>query len=165
MKTRNLFILLVFFCVACHYVPSNKQDAMKKHKFKQIDIKLDELAKKLGTTVATTGGGASFDEVTVPEDKLEIRRIIWIDGSIGKGIIITQNFDNRNIDAPDWDFLNLAWLEDGSSSEKGRPFWQKFLLRKVRFEKMDSSIDQLLKQSLENLNAIKKTDLGYDDDN
>ncbi len=162
VKTRNLFILLLLLCIACHHASSNKQDVMRKHKFKQIDIKLNGLAKKLGTTVATSGGGASFDGVTVPEDKLEMRRIVWIDGSIGKAIIITQNFDNGNIDSPDWDFQNFAWLKDGSSSEKGSPFWQKFLLRKARFEKMDSSIDQLLQQSLENLNAIKKTDLGYD---
>jgi hypothetical protein len=164
MKTRNLFILLLFLCIACHHASSDKQDVTGKHKFKQIDIKLNELAKKLGTTVATTGGGASFDEVTVPEDKLEMRRIVWIDDSIGKAIIIKQNFENRNIDAPDWDFLNFAWLKDGSSLEKGSPFWQKFLLKKARFEKMDSSIDQLLQQSLDNLKAVKKTDLGYDHD-
>lgn len=131
-------------------------------RFNQIDKKLNALAKKLGVTVATSGGGHSFDGVTVPEDKLVMRRLIWLDGSIGKAIIIDQNFENRNIDAPDWDFINLAWFNGEVSNSKGRPFWQKNLLKKVKFEKIESNIDQLLKESLDSLAAIKQSDLGYD---
>jgi hypothetical protein len=131
------------------------------NRFDQIDSKLNELAKQLGTTVATSVGGHGFDEITVPKEKLQMRRIVWIDGSIGKGIIIDQNFENRNIDAPDWDFINLAWLNDGEPNAKGRPFWKKDLLKKVKFDKIERNIDQLLKESLHNLAAIKKSDLGY----
>ncbi len=161
IKTGLLLVLIIFFYTACDDI-SSKQQSVKKNTFKQIDPTLNELARKMGTTVASSAGGASIDGVAVPADKLEVRKIIWIDGSISKGIIITQNFDNGNLDAPDWDFQNIAWLEGRSSSEKGIPFWQKFLLKKVRFAKIDSSIDQLLQQSLQNLQAIKQTDLSYD---
>jgi len=131
------------------------------NKFTQIDKKLNKLARQLGTTVATSGGGHSFDEVVVPKDKLEMRRIVWIEGSIGKGIVIDQNFENRNIDVPDWDFMNIAWLAEGGSSAKGRPFWQTRLLKKVKLAQIEKNIDQLLKKSIDNLKAIKESDLGY----
>lgn len=159
MKTNKLLILFLFFCTACHL--SSKQGA-KKNTFQQIDAKLNELARKMGTTVATTDGGTSIEGVPVPADKMEMRRIVWIDGEIGKGILITQNFDNDNIAAPDWDFQNIAWLVGPSSSGKDIPFWQKFLLKKVKFAKIENSIDQLLQQSIQNLQAVKKTDLSYD---
>ena len=130
--------------------------------FKQIDNKLNELAKQLGTTLSISVGGHSFDGIDVPKDKLAMRSIVWVDGSIGKGIIIDQNFENRNIDAPDRDFTNIAWLQDGESNAKGRPFWKKDLMKKVKFDKIEKNIDQLLKQSLKNLAAVKKSDLGYD---
>ncbi len=131
------------------------------NRFNQIDNKLTELSKQLGTTVATTGGGASFDGVDVPKDKLEMRRIVWVDGSIGKGIIINQNFENRNIDAPDWDFSYIAWLEKTELTSKGRPFLEKKLLTKVTLAKIEKNIDQLIKVSTENLKNIKESDLGY----
>lgn len=130
--------------------------------FNHIDAKLNDLARQLGTTVATNGGGQTVDGIKVPEDKLEMRRIVWIDGSIGKAIINAPNFESRNIDTPHWDFANLAWLIGEKSTEQGIPFWKKNLLKNVKFENIESSIDQLLKKSLENLTAIKKSDLGYD---
>jgi hypothetical protein len=146
---------------ACHNPFANDKNSADMIWFKQIDNKLNLIAKRLGTTVATSVGGHGFDGIEVPKDKLMIRQILWVDGSIGKGIIIDQNFENRNIDKPDWDFINIAWLQDGESNSKGRPFLKKDLLKKVKFEKIESSIDKLLKESLENLAAVKKSDLGY----
>lgn len=129
--------------------------------FGKIEDTLNTIAKSLGTTVESTGGGSSFDHVTVPKEKIQFRKIIWTDGDIGKAIIISQNFQNKNIDSPDWDFTILAWQQNGGSREKGRPFWQKHLLQKVHFEMIEKNIDQLLKQSIENLSTVKKSDLGY----
>lgn len=161
LKTRTLLIVLIFLSAACHNEYSKELHLTQMNKFKQIDIQLNALAQKLGTSVATSGGGSNIDGVDVPKDKLEMRKIVWIDGSIGKAIIITPNFENKNIDSPNWDFVNLAWLESDALTRKERPFWQKHLLTKVRVEKIDSSIHELLKQSLDNLSAIKESHLGY----
>lgn len=159
-EARNLFILFIFLCTACHNLASKS----KVSKFKQIDIKLNKLAKKLGTSVETSGGGASFDGINVPKEHYELRRIAWIDGEIGKCIFIVPNYDKKNIETPDWDFRIIAWLNDRSNSEKGNPFWHKFLLKKVSLEKIENNIDELLKQSLDSLNEVKKTDLRFDED-
>lgn len=159
-RTKNPFILLIFLFTACQNVTSKT----KTSKFKQIDIKLNQVAKKMGTSVETSGGGASIDGIDVPKEQHELRRIVWIDGEIGKCIFIVPNFDKNNLDAPDWDFRIIAWLNDRSNREKGSPFWHKFLLQKVSFKKIENNIDELLKQSLDSLNAVKKTDLSYDDD-
>ena len=66
------------------------------------------------------------------------------------------------IDSPDWNLINIAWLQDRGLTTRGRPFWSKYLLKKVDFIKIESNIDQLLKESLDNLRAVKKSDLGYD---
>ncbi len=158
IAARNLFILFIFLCIACHNVTS------KTREFRQIDIKLNQVAKKMGTTLETSGGGASIDGVDVPKEQYELRRIVWIDGEIGKGIFIVPNFNKNNFDAPDWDFQIIAWLNDRSNREKGNPFWHKFLLRKVDLKKIEHNIDELLKQSLDSLNAVKKTDLSFDVD-
>ena len=130
-------------------------------RFKQIDAKLNEVAKKLKAEVATNGSGYTIEEVRVPDEKIEERRILWIDGDIGKGIIISPNFAGGNIDSPSWDFVNIAWLQSGPSNTNGRPFWKNDLLEKEKFETIEKNIDQLLNKSIENLKAIKKEDLKY----
>lgn len=59
MKHTTLLLLFILFGVACH----QSQIA----KFKEIDDKLNKLAKQLGTKLETTGGGASVDGVDVPK--------------------------------------------------------------------------------------------------
>lgn len=132
--------------------------------FLKIDDKLNSVAKSLGTTVDTSGGGSGFDNVVVPKEKVHLRKILWIDGNIGKGIIISQNFENRNIDTPEWNFINLAWLSKKVSSPNGQSFWRKDLLLKVPLKNIETNIDQLIKTSLENLSAIKESDLGYNEE-
>jgi hypothetical protein len=126
------------------------------NQFRKIDSQLKALAKEIGATIETTVGGHSINGVEVPKDKLAIRQIQWADGPIGKAIIINQNFDNGNFDSPNWDFFNIAWLQEGKTPAKGRPFWKKNLLINVDFKKIESDIDLLLEQSLNNLKAIQK---------
>ncbi len=130
-------------------------------RFDQIDKKLNALAKKYRVAVATSGSVHSIDKFNIPQNKVQIRKILWIDDIIGKGIIIEPNFENRNIDAPDWNILNIAWLNSSAKGSRGLPFWQKFLLKKVKFEEIEKNIDQLLQSSIDNLAAVQKTDLGY----
>lgn len=131
------------------------------NQFSQIDTRLIALAKQIGASLETTVGGHSIDGIDVPKDKLAIRQIQWIEGPIGKAIIINQNFENGNLEAPNWDFINIAWLLEGKTPAKGRPIWNKYLLKNIDFRKIETDIEKLLKQSLENLNAVKKTDLKY----
>ena len=131
------------------------------NQFSQIDTGLIALAKEIGASLETTVGGHSINGIDVPKDKLAIRQIQWIEGPIGKAIIINQNFDNGNLDSPNWDFFNIAWLQEGKPKTKGRPIWNKYLLKNIDFKQIENDIETLLKQSLDNLNAVKKTDLKY----
>lgn len=131
------------------------------NQFSQIDTRLIELAKQIGAALETTVGGHSINGVDVPKEKLALRQIQWVDGPIGKAIIINQNFDNGNLDAPNWDFFNIAWLQEEKPKSKGKPFWKKYILKNIEFKQIENDIETLLKQSLDNLNAVKKTDLKY----
>jgi hypothetical protein len=131
------------------------------NQFRKIDSQLKAIVKEIGATLETTVGGHSINAVEVPKEKLVIRQIQWVDGPIGKAIIINQNFENGNFDIPNWDFFNIAWLQEGKTKAKGRSFWKKNLLTNIDFKIIESEIDQLLKQSLDNLKAIQKTDLKY----
>ena len=162
MNKIGLIIFAFVLCIACSNHSLRQDHANRINNFSKIDDKLDSIAKMLGTTVETSGGGHSFDNVDVPKEKLQIRKIIWIDGKIGKAIIIDQNFENKNIDAPDWNFINLAWLYKKVSQTKTQPFWKKDLLIKVPIKKIETDIDQLLKKSVQNLSAIKESDLSND---
>jgi hypothetical protein len=162
MNKTRLIIFSFLLCIACSDHLRTQDHAIRLNDFSKIDDKLDSIAKRLGTTVETSGGGHSFENVDVPKEKLQIRKIMWIDGNIGKAIIIDQNFENKNIDAPDWNFTNLAWLYKKVPHTKTLPFWKKDLLIKVPIQKIETDIDQLLKKSLENLSAIKESDLSDD---
>ena len=131
------------------------------NQFRKIDSQLKAIAKEIGATLETTVGGHSINGVEVPKEKLAIRQFKWVDGPIGKAIIINQNFDKGNMDAPNWDFFNIAWLQEGKIPTKGRPFWKKNVLTNIDFKQIETNIDQLLKQSLDNLKSIQKKDLKY----
>jgi hypothetical protein len=161
MNKIKLLTLSIFIFIGCRNNSQTHTHPKQGNVFLKIEDKLNAIAKSHGTTVETTGGGSSFDEIIVPKEKIQFRKIIWIDGNIGKAIIINPNFQNRNIDTPDWDFVILAWQQDGGSKEKGRPFWEKRLLQKVNFVTIEKNIDQLLQQAIEKLSSVKKTDLGY----
>ena len=160
MKNSKFLILLAFLGLTCRDHLFHTNDSTL-NKFTVIDSKLNQLAKQHGTTLFTSGGGHTIDGVKVPDNKIELRRVVWIDGQIGKGIFITQNFSNKNVDAPDWDFTNIAWLQKDELTSKGRPFLEKKILTKVSLDKIEKNIDQLIKVSIENLKNIKESDLGY----
>ena len=129
-------------------------------KFRPIDEKLKNFAEMLKAKLATDGSGFSVNGVAVPKEFIEERRIIWVDGQISKAIIIHPDFFNiPDISSPSWNFFNVAWLEHGSSAKKGKPFWTKYLLKKVEFDVIEKNIDQLLNTSKENLQTIKIEDL------
>ena len=129
-------------------------------KFKLIDKKLKNFAAVLKAKLAKDGSGFSIDGVPVPSEFVEGRRIIWVDGQIGKAIIINPNFfDIADFSSPAWDFFNIAWLEHGSSALKEKPFWTKYLVKKAEFDVIEKNIDKLLNTSKENLGAIKIGDL------
>ncbi|MEI6266092.1 MAG: hypothetical protein WCP74_13415 [Sphingobacteriia bacterium] len=161
MKQLKYSIFFLLLISSCNNQSLKDKFSTRKNTFNHIDDKLNKLAKQLGTTVDKSVGGHSFDGVDVPKYKLETRKIFWKDGSIWKGIIIDQNYDNRKIDSPDWNFMNIAWLLDTPSTTRGSSFWEKDLLKKVKFEKIEKNIDRLLKESLDSLRNIKRSDLDY----
>ena len=129
-------------------------------KFKLIDKKLKNFAAVLNAKLAKDGSGFSIDGVPVPGEFVEGRRIIWVDGQIGKAIIINPTFfDIPDLSSPAWDFFNVAWLEHGSSALNEKPFWTKYLLKRGEFDVIEKNIDQLLNTSKENLEAIRREDL------
>jgi len=154
-----ILIILLFSCGQKNKIDQHDRNETVMSKFKLIDKKLKDLAEKLNAKVAKDGSGYYVDGVPVSKPKIEERRIIWIEGQIGKAILIHPDFTATDINSPTWNFFNLAWLEQGSPSEKGKPFWTKYLLKNAGFEEIEKNIDQLLSTSVENLATIKREDL------
>ena len=61
-------------------------------KFRLIDEKLKNFAEILNAKLATDGSGFSVNGVAVPKELIEERRVIWVDGQIGKAVIIHPIF-------------------------------------------------------------------------
>ena len=129
------------------------------NRFSQIDSKLKSFADNLSAKIFTSGSGFQVDGMPVPEQYVQERRIIWFDDTIGKAILINPNFQGTDFASPSWDFFNLAWLEKETKTVKGKPFWQKYLLRKTEFKAIENDIDSLLEKSLTNLERITLLDL------
>ena len=123
--------------------------------FSSIDDKL--------TRFAAQRNGQIFSDCAMsylaPLEKVEERRIFWVDGVIGKGIMIQPYFDSRKIIPSFWNFRNIAWLRDDKSYPNGVPHWNLSLLQKVPFEEIEKQIDTLLISSAQNLEAVKIADL------
>jgi hypothetical protein len=160
MKEAFLIIFL-FSCGHVKVIEHADRNKTAMTKFKLIDDKLNSLAEKLNANILKEGSGYYINDVPVPLEYIEDRRIVWIDGLIGKAIIIQPHFgfETVNFTSPRWNFLNLAWLEHDSSGSKEKPFWEHYLLKRVEFEVIESNIDQLLVTSRENLERIKREDL------
>ncbi|SHN39701.1 hypothetical protein [Chitinophaga sp. CF418] len=121
-------------------------------RFEQIDNKLIDLSKRLDATLTKDRSGypailGAFEE----------RRIDWVDNGIFKAIIIQPNFERRGVNTAIWNFINIAWFDDGFSIH--RPQWIKLLADKVAFEVIEHNIDELLNVSEHNLTGIKMADL------
>ena len=126
--------------------------------FESIDEKLREFASNHNTQVESKGSIFWIENLQVPADKIQERRICWIDGVIRKAILIQPNFVSNDLDKPLWDFEILAWLEK-KEINSSKPFWKKYLFKKVEFIEIEKSIDGLLSQSAKNLEAIELKDL------
>lgn len=127
-------------------------------RFKQIDDKLYQFAEKYNAKIHTKG--SSY--YGVPSDKIQERRILWMDGLIGKAVMIIPDFVSINFSSPLWQFINFACIEDGKPYPDGKPFWEKSLLDRVEFHEIEKAIDDLLVQSTKNLDAIQLEDLSID---
>lgn len=87
----------------------------------------------------------------------EERRIDWVENDIMKAIIIQPNFENNGVNQNLWNFINVAWFNDGKSFHLLS--WNKDLVKEKEFSYIEKSIDNLLAASLENLKTIKLEDL------
>ena len=117
-----------------------------------IDPKLEKLNTKLG-------GKLTKDRPSYPEvlRTFEERRIDWIEEGISKAIIIQPLFEVKGVNSRIWNFINIAWYDDGESVH--RPQWIKSIVEKKAFEIIELSIDDLLIESETNLKSIKMEDL------
>ncbi|MEQ9425928.1 MAG: hypothetical protein RJQ09_16000 [Cyclobacteriaceae bacterium] len=121
-------------------------------RFYVIDLKLEELTTKLGAKLTK-------DRPAYPEllRTFEERRIDWIDNEIFKAIIIQPNFESNGVNQKIWNFINIAWADINEDGH--RPQWKKLLLEKKKFDVIESSIDNLLMESENNLVRISMDDL------
>jgi hypothetical protein len=123
--------------------------------FKKIDTKLSNFAAKYNAEIHSSGTRMG----DVPPEKIVERRIVWIDGSIGKAILIIPHFSSKDFDSPLWNFSNIAWLVDAKPHPNGVPFWKRDLLQSVQFIEIEKAIDDLLIRSAENLEGILRKKL------
>ena len=122
-------------------------------KLSVIDRELEQFAKNHNTRVISPL--ITYDPKV--EDSLENRMVEWIEGNIGKAVLIQPHTDHKGAKRHAWDVSNIAWIIDAPSFQK--PFWQRFLLENAGIDTLKKNIDQLLSQSEQNLRSIKKEDL------
>ena len=121
-------------------------------RFNKIDDKLRNVADKLNAKLTK-------DRPEYPQAlrTFEERRIDWREGNIFKAIIIQPNFEEKGVNSTIWNFINIAWYDDGQSFQ--RPQWINILIDKGDFRVIESNIDSLLSQSEEKLKEIGMQDL------
>jgi len=121
-------------------------------RFDNIDIKLEKLSAKLGVELIK-------DRPSYPEAlrTFEERRIDWVENGINKAIIIQPTFTSTGVDSSNWNFINLAWIKKGHIAQK--PGWIKNLVYQKDFNEIENGIDNLLKESIMNLQAVKIEDV------
>ena len=117
-----------------------------------MDSQLEKLSAKLGAKLTK-------DRPEYPEAlrTFEERRLDWVENKINRSIIIQPIFESSGVDSSRWNFINIAWYDDAKSIH--RPQWIKLLVEKKRFENIENRIDDLLSESLSNLNKISIEDL------
>ncbi len=121
-------------------------------RFKNIDVKLDELSARLGTNLTKDRPGSPEVLRTFEE-----RRIDWVEDGINKAIIIQPTFEITGVNLSIWNFINLAWIKKNGVAQK--PGWAKNLITKMDFKVIEENIDILLNESLNNLKTIKIEDV------
>lgn len=121
-------------------------------RFKNIETKLDELAKKLGAELTCDRPGYPLALRTFEE-----RRIDWIDNGINKAIIIQPFFEIKGVDSNKWNFINIAWVDNAKSLKRHQ--FLKYLVKEEKFDFIENYIDDLINMSCENLIKISMEDL------
>ena len=98
--------------------------------FSKIDDKLIKLSDRLNATLTK-------DRPSYPEAlrTFEERRIDWIVNDINRAIIIQPNFEINGVNSQIWNFINIAWYDDGKSIN--RPQWYRNLAEKEKFENIE----------------------------
>ncbi len=124
-------------------------------RFESIDHLLYQFAERYNAEIHKKGTRYHG----IPPDKIVERRILWMEGSFGKGVIIQPNFISKDIDAPLWNFWNITYLVDKKTYRKYLPHWKKFLCKGVEFTEIEKNIEHLLIQSAENLKNVRRENL------
>jgi len=151
------YLIIVLFLAACQQTKNQKLDNDPlAARFSMIESKLNEFAVKHHATASTTLAHLTYhdpyDTSTYP-----LKRIVWSDHHIGKGILIQPYQDIRGIDSTAWDFTLLAWLDNGEPG--GKPGFEKKLLSKVSFDMIEKNISQLLVDADKMLEELQPGDL------
>ena len=150
---KNVLVLLFIFwsCNPGKEV-ADREDTKKggeMSNFKLIDDKLNKFAKELNATIATNSSPLFVNGVPVSSANREERRIVWIDNSIHKGVLIVPFILPGDSTSSKWSFTILAWLEDETVGTD-RPLWIRDLHKNVEFKTIETEIDQLLSTSKRN---------------
>jgi hypothetical protein len=119
-------------------------------RFKDIDSKLEELSKKLNARLTKDRPG--YPEVL---RTFEERRIDWERDGIRRAIIIQPTFEFSGVDSTRWNFVNVAWKDEGISRRK----YMHNLVDKQDFTLIAEQIDDLLAESVKMLTRISDKDL------
>ncbi len=121
-------------------------------RFKNIDSRLTRLSEKLGATLTK-------DRPSYPEAlrTFEERRIDWIKDDILLAIIIQPTFERDGVNQGKWNFLTIAWKDDGTSIH--RPQRIDRMVVEEEFSVIESRIDDLLEHAQETLLNISDSDL------
>ena len=117
------------------------------NRFKNIDIIIEDFAKKLNARLTK-------DRPDYPKAlrTFEERRIDWIDNDIHKAIIIQPNFEETGVNQNFWNFINIAFYDDGESIFPLK--WNKNLVEEKDFSVIENGIQKLLSDSILNLENV-----------
>ena len=125
-------------------------------RFQFIEKNLQEFANKHNAKVSTVWSTIQTHD---PDgtDSFLVKHIVWTDGRLGKAVFIGQHSGIEGVDSATWDFSNIAWLQDTLVTVQ--PTYVHHLLKKVGFQIIERDIEQLLRTSEKNLQAVSVEDL------
>ena len=151
-----LIVLLLFSCADVGNHATNQKDDPLAKRFQNIEGKLQEFAEKHNAKISTVWSKIQKHDPD-GSDSFLVKHIVWNDDRFGKAVFIQQHNDINGVDTTNWDFSNIAWLQDAQKTAK--PTFVKNLLTKVDFQIIEKEIEQLLSKSEKVLDAIKEEDL------
>jgi hypothetical protein len=137
------------------YVKLKKQETDKCGKypmsrFKDLDSKLEEWSKRLNARLTKDRSGYPEALRTFEE-----RRIDWESDAIRRAIIIQPTFEFSGVDSTRWNFVNVAWKDEGGARRR----YMHKLVDQKDFTVIAEHIDELLTESVKTLTNIADKDL------